>query len=150
MLMMALILAAALYFGGVLTNPQTNIPILLEALISNALQGLDFIPFLLLTMPLAIVATNLMNSIVTGIIGSPIIASVALNYGFPALPIVVLFLFILMSAMLTPAAGVPGAMLHGNKDWLPGKSAMTYAIFFTSVISIVTVVVGIPLAIYMF
>ncbi len=144
------LLAAALYFGGILTNPKTNIPILLEMLISNALQGLDFIPFLLLTMLLAIVATNLMNSIVTGIIGSPIIASVALNYGFPALPIVVLFLFILMSAMLTPAAGVPGAMLHGNKEWLPGKAAMSYAVFFTIVISIVTVAVGIPLALAIF
>ncbi len=55
-----------------------------------------------------------------------------------------------MSAILTPAAGVPGAMLHGNKEWLPGNASMTYAIFFSICISIVTLVVGIPLALMLF
>lgn len=144
------LLAATFYFGGLLTNPNTNIPIILDTYLSNALLGLDYIAFLAFILVLAFILTNLLNSIVTGIIVAPIIATVALGYGFDVMPIICLFILVLASAILTPAAGVPGALLYGNKEWLPGNSALLYAIFFSTVVSIVTVVVGIPLALILF
>ncbi len=140
------LLATAFFFGGRLTVPSTNISILLELTISNMLQGLSYIPFILLLIVLAFIATNLMNSIVVGVIVAPILATISLNYGFAAVPVVVIFVYTLMSAILTPAAGIPGALLYGNREWFPGKEVMFYAIFFSIVITLVTIVVGIPAA----
>ncbi len=140
------LLAITFYIGGLLTNPSTNIPIILELSIANALQGLDYLSFLLLTILFAMIVTNLLNSVVSAIILAPVIATVSLSYGFVTMPIVALFVYAISSALLTPAAGVPAALMYGNKDWLPGNAAPFYAVFFTTIISIVILVVAIPLA----
>ncbi len=140
------VLAAAFFFGGIITQPGANIPIILEMEISSALQGVNEVTFLALVVLLGFVLTNLMNSIVCGIILSPVIITIALSYGFDAVPILIAFLYVLLSALLTPAAGFPGAMLYGNKEWLPGSSAVFYAVFFSIVSMLALIVVGIPLA----
>ncbi len=144
------LLTAVFYFGAILVNPSTNIPILMESILGSALQGLDYIPFLLVSLVLAFIMTNLMNSIVIGNILAPIIAVVAVSYGFDVMPIVVCFFIVLLSAILTPAAGVPGAFLYGNKEWLPGASARYYAVFISTIMVIVTAFVAVPLSMLLF
>ncbi len=143
---MFFLLGSAFYFGGLLTDAGTNIPILLEVAISNSLHGLSYMAFMFIGIAMALIFSNLMNSIVFGIIVAPIMATVALSYGFNAMPIVIIFIVTLASAILTPAAGVPGAFLYGNKEWLPGNEALKYALFFCFCITLVTIVIGIPLA----
>lgn len=140
------LLATVFYFSTILTKADTNIPILMQTSLSNALQGLDYIPFLMLTLLFGFIATNLTNSIVTAVIMAPIIATIAVSYGFPPMPIVIAFILIVATAILTPAAGVPGAFLYGNKEWLPGKEASFYAIFFSILMTLVIIFVGVPLA----
>ncbi len=144
------LLTAVFYFGSILVTPSTNIPILMESILGNALQGLDYWPFLAVSLVLAFVITNLMNSIVVGNILTPIIGIVAVSYGFEVMPIVVCFFIVLLSAILTPAAGVPGAFLYGNKEWLPGSSARYYAVFISIIMAIVTAFVAVPLSIILF
>lgn len=33
--------------------------------------------------------------------------------------------------MITPPASATGALLHGDKEWVPGKSAYTYGLIYS-------------------
>ncbi len=140
------LLASAYLFGNLLIAPGTNISILLELLFRNTLQGLGYYGFILLIMVLAIIITNFMNSNVMAIILAPIVAQIALSYGFDAMPIAILFIYVLALAVLTPGSGIAGAILYGNREWLPGSAAFSYALFLTVLFLVIAIVFGIPLA----
>ncbi len=144
------LLASAFLFGNLLIAPGTNISILLELLFRNSLQGLGYYSFILLIMVLAIIITNFMNSNVMAIILAPIVAQIALSYGFDAMPIAILFIYVLALAVLTPGSGIAGAILYGNREWLPGKAAFLYALFVSVLFVLIAIVFGIPLASLLF
>ncbi len=140
------LIATVFYFSGIMTRPETSIPMLLEASFSAVLEGTGYIVFVLIALAFGFIVTNFMNSVAASIVLAPVIATISIAYGFEAMPIVVIFIMLVSMGMLTPAASLPATFLYGNKDWFPGKSAAIYATTISLIMFIVCFVVGLPLA----
>lgn len=140
------IIVAAILLGGVLTNESTGVTAFLNHVLSPIFQGMSAVVFIVLLLAMAMVLTNVCNSLVIGMILQPVIVAYCTQTGANPRPIVtLLILFVLLSAAITPAASPFAAILHSNKEWVPTKYVYQYTIPYVLMELAITLLVGIPL-----
>ena len=141
------IIVAAILLGSVLTSENTGVSAFLSVVLSPIFQGMSPMVFTVLLMAMAVLLTNLCNSLVIGMILQPVIVTYCIQTGANPAPIVtLLIIFVLLSAAITPAASPFAAILHSNKEWVPTKYVYQYTIPFVILELIIVLVVGVPLA----
>lgn len=137
----------AILLGTVLTNESTGISAFLNYILSPIFTGMSSIVFTVVLLLVALVLTNLCNSLVIGMILQPVVLTYCNLSGTNAAPIVTLLIFfVLLSASVTPAASPFAAMMFGNKDWLKPSDVYKYASICVIVEIILVLVIGIPFA----
>lgn len=101
------IIVAAILLGGVLTNESTGVTAFLNYVLSPIFQGMGVTVFIILLLLMAMILTNICNSLVIGMILQPVIMAYCMQTGANPRPIVtLLILFVLLSAAVTPAASL--------------------------------------------
>ena len=95
---------------------------------------------------MAVLLTNMCNSLVIGMILQPVVVTYCAQAGADPRPIVpLLILFVLLSAAITPAASPFAAILHSNKEWVPTKYVYKYTLCYVALEFILVLLVGLPL-----
>ena len=135
----------AIMIGSVLTNESTGITPFLNAILGPIFNGMSGAIFTVVILVVAVVLTNLCNSLVIGMILQPVILAYCAASGTSPSPIISIMIFtVLLSAACTPAASPFAAMLFGNKEWLTSKDVYKYSLTMVLVETIIIVVIGIP------
>lgn len=137
--------ATAMYIGSVLTNESTGITPFLNTVLSPIFSGMSGTVFTIVLLVVAIVLTNICNSLVIGMILQPVVLTYCASAGVNPAPIITLLIFtVLLTAACTPAASPFAAMLFGNKEYLTSSDVYKYATTFVVVEAIIILVLGIP------
>ena len=90
------------------------------------------------------IQTQFAHNLILAIVLSPILANVALTMGFDPYPIAILLSFICNCGFATPGASVCGAVLFGNKEWLPTITGYKYCFLLVVITLIIVCLLGIP------
>lgn len=137
--------ATAILIGSVLTNETTGISAFLGRMLSPIFNGMSPYVFTIVLLLVAFVLTNVCNSLVIGMILQPVILTYATTTGVNAAPMVTLLIFfVLLSAVITPAASPFAAMMFSNKEWLKSTDVYKYAGFYAVFETILVLGLGIP------
>ena len=133
------LLTAAMSMSGAFTAEKTGISPWLSNLVMPIVQGQSPFVFIVLVCLICCLLTNVANNQAVCAIFTPIILTIgmALDASLPTLAVC------MMAAcnvgMITPPASATGALLHGDKEWVPGKSAVLYG-FICSVINLINAI----------
>lgn len=145
-----LLIAVAMLLGDAMTGKGTNVTIYMEYVLRNALSGFGYIPLCIAVVLLGISCTNFCNSVVLGLVLTPVLLAMCNAFGMNAGPLMACFIYAVLIAACTPAASPFAAMLFGNTRWLSPKEIVTYSVSASLLIAGVIIVIGIPLAILIF
>lgn len=143
---MVCIIGTALVIGSALTHPDTGIRTFLIEIFSGIVEGKSMLAITVIFIILAIIATNLSNNYVIGVILLTIVTSLAEVMHFNPIPIAMLIIFTVHIASVTPAACPYAAILHSNKQWVKTEEVYRYTIGMSAFVLVVLLVVGVPLA----
>jgi sodium-dependent dicarboxylate transporter 2/3/5 len=142
-----MLIVAAIFLGNVLTNETTGITAFLSTVLSPIFKGMSVFAFSIFLLVIAVILTNLCNSLVIGMLLQPVILTYASATGVNVIPITALMIiFVLCSAAITPSASPFAALIHGNKEWLKTKDIYQYTSTFVLIELILVLLVGIPVA----
>ena len=137
--------SAAILIGGVMTNESTGITAFLNLTLSPLFNGMSPMVFTVVILIVAVLLTNLCNSLVIGMILQPVILTYCMSTGANAVPIVMIMIFfVLLSAAITPAASPFAAILHGNKEWVPSGDVYKYTLTYVGLELVLVLIIGIP------
>lgn len=137
--------ATAILIGSVLTSENTGVSAFLGAVLSPIFNGMTPMVFSIVLLVVAFLLTNICNSLVIGMILQPVILTYCNTTGVEAAPLVTLLIFfVLLSAIVTPAASPFAAMMFSNKEWLKATDVYKFAGFYSLVELALIIVVGIP------
>ena len=141
------IIAAAILIGSVMTSESTGVSAFLKVILSPIFHGLSPFAFTIFLLLMAVILTNLCNSLVIGMILQPVVVTYCMETGAAAQPIVtLLIIFVLLSAAITPAASPFAAILHSNKEWVPTKYVYMYTIPYVLIELAIVLIIGVPLS----
>lgn len=136
---------SAILLGSVLTNEATGITAFLNAVLSPIFAGMSGMMFTIVLLLMAIILTNICNSLVIGMILQPVALTYCVSAGINPAPIITLLIFtVLLSAACTPAASPFAAMMFGNKEYLSSGDVYKYSTVFVLIEFVIIIVVGIP------
>lgn len=136
---------AAIYIGSTITDASTGIVGFLNIILSPIFSKMSGTLFTIVVLAVAIVLTNICNSLVIGMILQPVILTYCVTAGVNPAPIITLMIFtVLLTAACTPAASPFAAMLFGNKEYLTSGDVYKYSLTFVAVEAIIILVLGIP------
>ncbi|MFQ6860276.1 MAG: SLC13 family permease [Beduini sp.] len=136
---------SAILLGSVLTNEATGITAFLNAVLSPIFSGMSGMMFTIVLLLMAIILTNICNSLVIGMILQPVALTYCVNAGVNPAPIITLLIFtVLLSAACTPAASPFAAMMFGNKEYLSSGDVYKYSTVFVVIEFVIIIIVGIP------
>lgn len=141
-----MLIAVAMLLGGVMTGKGTNVALYMEYTLRNILGGMNPIVFSIVVAAIGIIFTNFCNSVVLGLMLTPVLIAVAAAFGVNAAPMLACFIFAVLIAACTPAASPFAAMLFGNTEWVSTKNIAIHAVIASFVVFCVVACVGLPLA----
>ena len=144
------ILAAALSIADAMAAESTGISAWLVELITPVVQGKS--P-LVLTAVMCVVGmglTNVANNIATAAMLTPIAYSVGIACGANPAALAVCVLLATNMGMATPPASAPAAIVHGEKEWIPGSDAVKYGLVCCGITLVLILAVIFPMANVMF
>jgi len=144
------LIATAFLLGNAMTKPVTNVTLFMEFFLKSHFAGLSELTLTIVVIILAIVVTNFCNSVVAGLIFTPVILALSGGLGFAATPIIVCFFFIVLIAAVTPAASPFAAILYDNPDWISRRDVAVNTLVSSGIIMGILIVIGIPMAKIMF
>lgn len=134
--------ATVLPLASFITSDSTGIIPFLTKILNPIFQGKPPILFIILTVILAAILTNLCNNAVTGIM------LVTITYGFASandintVMLAMIITFIVHLAVLTPAGSPMAAVLHGDRTWISAKDIYTMGSISILAICIMAVILG--------
>lgn len=139
------IVASALTIASAFTAEETGISSWLVELITPFVQGKPAIIFTLIICVLACVISNFANNIASSAMLTPIIYTIGLACGANTMALVICMMFGVNIGLATPPASAPAAIIHGDKDWIPGNDAVKYGVTFSVINLICIFLVAFPL-----
>ncbi len=144
------LVALVMVISGALTDESTGIINFLTVMLDPILGGKSPFVFAVLVLGFALVFTNFTNNTVLGVMILPVLYSYAKINGANLAGIGVAMIFMVHYAIITPAASIYSAVLHGNYEWVDSKQVVAYTSIVLVFIYLLYIVVGIPLANAMF
>jgi len=140
------LIAVATSLGNAVVGPSTNVSIMMEYLLRGWFAGVDYTSLMIGIVFIAIIVTNFCNSVVAGLMFTPVLLALCNAMGFNPYPVLACFFFVVLIGAATPAASPYAAMLFDNEEWIGKKDAFHYSIVGSIVVVIVAAAVGVPLA----
>jgi len=145
-----LLIAVAMLLGGVMTGKGTNVSLFMEYGLRELLGGMHYVTFTVSVCLIGIGFTNFCNSVVLGLVLTPVLISVANAFGMGGGPMMACFIYAVLIAACTPAASPFAALLFGNTEWVDQSLIIRHAVTASLCIFLVVCVVGLPLAMMLF
>ncbi|MDO5537744.1 MAG: SLC13 family permease, partial [Desulfovibrionaceae bacterium] len=139
-----LLIAVAMLLGGLMTSKETNVAVYMEYVLRDFLDGMNFTMLSIAVATLGIVLTNFCNSVVLGLMLTPVLIAVANAFGYSSGPMLACFIYAVLIAACTPAASPFAALLFGNTKWADAGQLCKYAVIASAIILGVVIVVGMP------
>lgn len=140
------LIATAFLLGGTITGPETNVTLFMEYLLRDHLSGLGGFSLTVAMILIGIVVTNFCNSVVAGLVLTPVLLAICNVFGINPGPIMACFFFVVLFAAATPAASPFAAILFDNSAWVSKKDVVLHALIASGIVVCVLIVLGIPLA----
>lgn len=140
------LIATAFALGNAVVSPSTNVTIMMEYLLRDWFAGLNYTLLIIAIVGIAIIVTNFCNSVVAGIMFTPVIIPLCNAMGFSPYPVLACFFFVVLVGAATPAASPYAAMLFDNDEWICKKDAFHYSIVASIIVVLTMIIVGVPLA----
>ena len=125
------LLAAAMAISGAFTAESTGISPWMSSIVTPIVAGQSPFVFIVLVCIICCVLTNLANNQAVCAIFTPIILSIGMAFGANLPTLVACMMAACNVGMITPPASATGALLHGDKEWVPGKSAYSYGAIYS-------------------
>ncbi len=126
------LLAAAMAISGAFTAEATGISPWMSSVVTPIVAGKSPFVFIVLVSVICCVLTNLANNQAVCAIFTPIILTIGMAFGANLPTLVACMMASCNVGMITPPASATGALLHGDKEWVPGKSAYTYGLVYSA------------------
>ncbi|MDO5536330.1 MAG: SLC13 family permease [Desulfovibrionaceae bacterium] len=140
------LIAIAMLLGGLMTEPSTNVRLIMEYALRDMLNGLSFSMLIVGLSVIGIVLTNFCNSVVLGLILTPVILAIAAAFGYVPGPMMACFIYCVLIAACTPAASPFAALLYGQTKWIAVKDIAKYSVMASTAVLLVVICIGMPLA----
>lgn len=140
------LIAFAMLLGGAMTAKGTNVSLWMECVMRGLLSGFSVSALTIAVILLGISLTNFCNSVVLGLVLTPVLLAVSHAFGFSSAPIMACFIFAVLIAACTPAASPFAAMLFGHSKWVAKADIITHSVIASAVVAGVVIIVGMPLA----
>ncbi len=125
MILLATAMTLASAIGG-----ETGIKELFTQILSPILAGHGTVLFFVIIIIFAIVATNIINNVVVGLIVVPIVCTFAGSMNFPPEILTVALCLMLNVTFLLPSGSPIAAFLHGNSEWVSSIEIQKYSALF--------------------
>lgn len=130
--------------GGALTSEESGIIALLKAVLEPLYSGLGTTGFIVVSMLVPLILTQLANNVGVITVFVPIMCSFMAECGVDPYVMTVLGCWILNIAFMTAPASGPAAMIFANK-WVDTKSAYIYGAWVFVLTVVLGLGIGIPL-----
>ena len=144
------ILAAALSIADAMAAESTGISAWLVELITPVVQGKSPLVLTAVMCVVGMALTNVANNIATAAMLTPIAYSVGIACGANPAALAVCVLLATNMGMATPPASAPAAIVHGEKEWIPGSDAVKYGLVCCGITLVLILAVIFPMANVMF
>lgn len=141
-----MLIAVAMLLGGIMTGEGTNVALYMEYVLRDALEGMNYTALSIAVATLGIVLTNFCNSVVLGLMLTPVLLAVANAFGYSSGPMMACFIYAVLVAACTPAASPFAALLFGQSAWVNTGTMVKHAVIASAVVLGVVVCVGMPFA----
>ena len=143
------ILASALTIASAVTAEETGVTPWLVQLITPVVQGKNPIIFTAIICLIGLVLTNVANNIATAAMLTPIAYTIGIACGANPQALAVCVLLATNMGLATPPASAPAAIIHGEKEWIPGSDAVKYGLILCAITMILILVLVFPMAMVM-
>ena len=120
------------------------------ALITPVVQGKSPLVLTAVMCVVGMALTNVANNIATAAMLTPIAYSVGIACGANPAALAVCVLLATNMGMATPPASAPAAIVHGEKEWIPGSDAVKYGLVCCGITLVLILAVIFPMANVMF
>ena len=139
------LLAAAMSISGAFTANSTGISQWMTSLVTPMVQGQSVFVFIVLISLISCFLTNVANNQAVCAIFTPIVLSIGMAFGASLPTLVACMMAGCNVGMITPPASATGALLHGDKEWTPGKNAYKYGLIYSIINVVNTILIIYPL-----
>ena len=117
------LLAAAMSISGAFTSEEAGISAWITSAVTPIVEGKSPFMFIVIISIICCILTNVANNQAVCVLFTPIVLSIGTALGANLPTLISCMMAACNVGMITPPASATGAMLHGDKDWVPGKSA---------------------------
>ena len=129
-------------FAGIFTSDATGIKPFIVELVKPILSGLSPTVFIILTMLLATLITNVANNMVVAAVFATMIFTLGTDLGLSILPLIAVLILCANLAILTPAASPLAAMMFANTEWCRSKDLYKYCAITIVIAFVLTMAFG--------
>ncbi|MDO4280247.1 MAG: SLC13 family permease [Peptococcaceae bacterium] len=117
------LLAAAMSISAPFTAEETGISAWITQFVTPLVSGQSPFMFITIVCVICCILTNLANNQAVCVLFTPIIISIGTALGASLPTLIACMMAGCNVGMITPPASATGALLHGDKEWIPGKAA---------------------------
>ena len=142
--------AFILPFSNFLTSDATGIQTLMVQTMIPFFSNMSPFLFIFVSAFIGMILTNFTNNAVLSVIFINLAVPICEGMGISPLPLIMLNVFALQFAYLTPAASAPGAFVFANKDWIKPADMYKMVPLTLLILFIVACVVAFPWAMFVF
>lgn len=136
---------AAFTLSGAVTSADTGVVPFINATIAPFFADKGEFFFVAISVILASILTNIINNAVVAAIVMPVCCNIAVSLGFQPEIVTILLVGACMVGIALPTGSPIGAMIFGNKEWLPGQNALIQGLFAVALHTFMLIVVGYPI-----
>lgn len=133
-------------FASILTSDVTGIKEAIISVVTPLLAGKSEVTFIVLTITIATILTNVANNMVVGAVFATLIVTIGGSMGMSVAPIIAILVVAVNIAVATPAACPNMAMTFAMKEWVRTKDLYKYGILTVVFCLIFTFIIALPWA----
>lgn len=145
-----MLIAATMPVGAAMEDGSTGIIAWLTSLLMPLSQAVSPVMLVIIITVFFCAVSQVAHNMVLMIVMIPMLESLAMSIGANPLVLALMFNYGVALAILTPGASAQAAIFHGNTEWITTKQAYGYSGITVVLQLIVGLIVGIPLASFLF
>lgn len=139
------LIASALAISSSFKSETTGISLWFCEVVMPIVSGKS--PFLVIVLVsiFSCILSNMSHNQAVCSIFTPVLVTLGTAFGMNVPTLIVCMMAACNVGMITPLGSATGAMLHSDKEWVPGQSAVLYGIFFSILNVLNTIFIIFPL-----
>lgn len=144
------IIAAALTIATAITSEQTGVSNWVVQFLTPIVSGKSTIVFIALIAFIACFLTNVANNVAIAALMAPLTYTIGLACGVDTQALMICMMFGANIGLVTPPASAPAAIIHGDKEWIPGNNAVKQGLVLSTYNFFLIVLISYPLCVLLF